>query len=173
MPASARARRCLLPAEFFSVKAVYVPRSAAGTVESPTEWSRTCSSWICASLSGTAGGLSSPDHPAGARDLSFRSTTRLRAESAVSATEYGSVTLLVTVLRTVGAHTVTAYRYGLPFQARDPVTDQTPVSLSRRMGTRRPSSSRDTLLAVGAQTDRVGLPRWSKTGPRRALRAAP
>ncbi len=60
-------------------------RSPAGTVESSTEWSRTCSSCICASLRGTASGSSSPDHPAGFSALSSRSTTRLRAESAVRA----------------------------------------------------------------------------------------
>lgn len=69
-----------------------------------------CSSWICALRSGTAAGFLRVRQPAGASFGSARSTRRLRAESVVRAVEYGSVTLLVTSFRTLGAQTVTAYR---------------------------------------------------------------
>src|SRR5687767_586386 len=107
-----------------------------------------CSSWICASFRGTAAGFFSIDQPLGASDLSDRSTTTLFSESAVSASEYGSVTLLVTTFWTVGAQTFTLYRYVSPFQLLLPLTDQTPLASSRRIATVLPSSSRETCWAV-------------------------
>src|SRR5881398_2724878 len=103
-----------MPSEPVSVKARYWPGWCE--VGSATEKSRMCSSWIRASRSGTAAGFLSVAQPLGASFGSARSTTRLRAESAVRAVEYGSVTRLVTTFRTLGAHTFTAYRYGLPDQ---------------------------------------------------------
>src|SRR4051794_22715547 len=99
-----------MPADERSVNAVYLPRSVAGTVVSATEKSRMCSSWISARLIGAAGGLARDVQPLGASFGSARSTRRLCRESAVSATEYGSVTLLTTSFRTLGAQTVTSYR---------------------------------------------------------------
>lgn len=78
------------------------------------------------------------------------------------------MTLLVTTLPAVGAQTLTAYRYALPFQDLGPVTDQTPVASSRRIRTARSSISSFTSCAVGAHTERVGRP-CRKTGPRSAL----
>lgn len=51
------------------------------------------------------------------------------------------------------------------------MTDQTPVRSSRRIGTLFPSSSRETVRAVGAQTESVGV-FFRKTGPRAAPLAA-
>ena len=43
-PDRARSRRCRIPSLWPAVNARYVPRCAAGTVSSPIEKSRTCSS---------------------------------------------------------------------------------------------------------------------------------
>ncbi|CAM5721883.1 hypothetical protein SCALM49S_07993 [Streptomyces californicus] len=85
MPESASFLRCFMPLERVSVKARYSPGCFA--VRSVMEKSRTCSSWIWASRSGVAAGFFRPDQPRGASSGSVRSTTRLRAESAVRAVE--------------------------------------------------------------------------------------
>lgn len=105
MPAAARAARCRMPAESVSVKARYWP--GWWEVASSMEKSRMCSSWMRARRSGTGAGLRSVAQPLGASRGSARSTTRLRAESVVSAVEYGSVTASVTVRPALGAQTVT------------------------------------------------------------------
>ncbi len=87
-----------------------MPRSSAGTVLSAAEKSRTCSSWICCFTAGIAAGLRCWSQPLGLVAGADRSATRLRFESAASAVEYGSVTVLTTTFWTLGAHTVTWYR---------------------------------------------------------------
>ena len=130
-----------------------------------------CSSWICASRSGTAFGFFSADQPVGARFRASRSTTRLRSESAVRAMEYGSVTLLVTTFWTLGRphlHGV-AVRLALS-RTRGPVTDQTPVRVVAAHGDGRARRGRGRRTGRWAPR-RTGWGRpWWKTGPSDALR---
>ena len=77
-----------------------MPRSAAGTLVSAMEKSRTDSSWIWIRAGGTGAGFGQ----SGGRP---RSTIWLCVESAASETEYGSVTDAVTTRRTAGCQTVT------------------------------------------------------------------
>src|SRR3954471_4267497 len=90
-------------------------------------------------------------HCAGSRLGSSRSTATERVELRVSATEYGSVTRLVSTLPVVGANTRTSYRYRAPRHEARPGTDHAP-SAPRRMGTRVASPTGAEPLAVEGQT---------------------
>src|SRR5689334_12940219 len=96
-----------MPVVFGSVNASYVPREAAGTVLSAIEKSRTDSSdtWIFAGA--VAAGLRRVDQPPGASAGSSRSTIRLSFESVESPSEYGSVTVAVTIFWAAGCQAAT------------------------------------------------------------------
>ena len=87
------------------VKAAYVPRSAGGSEPSKMENSRTETSLICIRAGAIGGGLASVSQPGGVSAGSARSTSRLWVESAARASEYGSVTLVVTTRWAAGCHT--------------------------------------------------------------------
>src|SRR5689334_20110465 len=96
-----------MPVVAGSVNASYVPRAAAGTEPSAIEKSRTDSSetWIFAGA--VAAGLRSAAQPPGASAGSARSTIRLSFESVDRPSEYGSVTVAVTIFWAAGCQAAT------------------------------------------------------------------
>ena len=96
-PASARARRWRMPALSLRAKAVYLPRSDAGTVVSPAEKSRRCSSYTTMSVAAaTRAGTAEASQPAGLVAADCRLPIQLRLLLVDRLTEYGSVTRLRT-----------------------------------------------------------------------------
>jgi hypothetical protein len=74
------------------------------------ENSRIDTSAIWARAGAIAGGLTNSAQPGGCSAGSARSTSRLCVESTARATEYGSVTLVVTTRWAAGCHTSTRNR---------------------------------------------------------------
>ena len=98
MPAFCNDFKWRMPFASLSVKARYLPRWAAGTVASDAEKSRMCSSYRAMSVGASSFGMRWSSQPAGFSCGLSRFAMKLRALFAERLSEYGSVTVFVTIL---------------------------------------------------------------------------